>query len=469
MKNLLLFLLILFSIDVVIYGQISEFKPSGNLWGYCFGDYYYMTHSDSLGRGAGNVQYKPYSTTSTLNGITGVTVTPTLNAAGDITKVTLVTTKSDLLASGTNNFKSANAFQLRRFYLGYDYNFAPKFTAYAVLADEQDLDASGYNAIYLKFAYVKWTEIFPMTNLMAGQLVTPTYAPGAFTTEPLMGYRAIERTIIDMHNNDNVSDLGIELEGNLWKKASTDSLKPNLIGYIAEFGNGNNAKPAIVGFKDIRVTVYSSLLSQKLTFGIYGDFHTVALSPLTQMEHMYKAYFNFKSKLFKIGSEIFTQDWTNSVQLSSGVWRDCQMFGWSVYTSGKILENLNYFARLDIYNPDIRYHNSNIYVSVPSIITPSYTQTQTVTTTLAPFSLTASPISQAAVFSRQTFYTIALDYTPTKRFHIMPNIWVDDFKSLVNVPSGASHAKFDYDFVPRITFYYIFNSSKKVQNNGMDN
>jgi len=73
------------------------------------------------------------------------------------------------------------------------------------------------------------------------------------------------------------------------------------------------------------------------------------------------------------------------------------------------------------------------------------------------------------VFSKQTFYTLGLDYTPVKRVHIMPNIWVTDFKSLVNVPSTATHANFDYDFVPRVTFYYLFNSSKSVNNNGMDN
>ncbi len=243
MKKLIVSLLCVSLFFMAIKAQNSDFKPSGSLWGYCFGDYYYMAHADSLGRGAGNVQYKPYSTTSTLNALSGVTATSTVNSTGDITKVTLANTKGNLLGSGTNNFTKANAFQIWRFYLGYDYQFAPKFTGYAVVADEQDLDLSGYNTIYLKFAYIKWAEIFPLTNLLIGQLVTPTYAPTPFGTEPLMGYRAIERTIIDMHNNDNVSDLGIELEGNLWCGASGDSIKPNLVGYIAEIGNGSNAKP----------------------------------------------------------------------------------------------------------------------------------------------------------------------------------------------------------------------------------
>lgn len=439
MKNLLLFLLILFSIEFVIYGQTSEFKPSGNLWGYVFGDYYYMAHTDSLGRGAGNVQYKPYS--------------PSNNT--------------------TSNATSANAFQIRRLYLGYDYQFAPKLTGYMVLAHEQNLDANGYNTTYLKFAYVKWSDIFPMNNLIIGQLVTPTYAPVPFGTEPLMRYRAIERTIIDMHNNDNVSDLGVELEGNIWRGTSCDSFRPNIIGYMIEFGNGNNAKPENDGYKTIRVNIYASIMQQKITLGLNSNFNTVVLSPVTQTEHLYKGYFNFKANKFSIGTEVFTQYWTNSAKLSvstptNPVFKDVVMFGWSGFMSGKILENLNFFARLDIYNPDILYHNSDTYTSVPSIILPAYIQSGTVTTVTSPFVLNANQINQAAVFSRQIFYTLALDYTPVKRFHIMPNIWADNFKSLVNVPSRAAHAKFDYDFVPRLTFYYIFNTAKNVYNNGMD-
>ncbi len=478
MKKLLISLLSAFALGAFAFAQSSEFKPSGNLWGYTFGDYYYMAHSDSLGRGAGNVQYKPYSTTSTLNAITGVSATTTANAAGDLTKITLATTKTNLFGSGTNNYTGANAFQIRRFYLGYDYNFAPKFTAYAVLADEQDLDESGYNTVYLKYAYVKWSGFFLKQNLLIGQQTTPSFATTPFGTEPLWGYRSIERTVMDMHNNDASSDLGVSLEGNLWKGFSGDSLKPNLVGYMLQVGNNNSAKPANNGYKKVRYTVYTSLLQQQLTLGIYGDFWTINTANQTtpsQLGHTFKFYANYKTKLFKIGTELFDQTWGQCAQLSTSTpanpqFRDVEIFGWSIFASGKILENLNIFARLDVYNPDVRYHNSDVYTAITGApIVPSYVMSQTLTTSLSTFSLAATPVSQAMVFSMQTFYTVGLDYTPVKRFHIMPNIWVDDFKSLVNVPSGATHAAKDYDFVPRVTFYYLFNGSKSVNNNGMDN
>ena len=37
--------------------QDADFKPSGNVYGYVFGDYAYKTHNDTLQRGGGNVQY----------------------------------------------------------------------------------------------------------------------------------------------------------------------------------------------------------------------------------------------------------------------------------------------------------------------------------------------------------------------------------------------------------------------------
>ncbi len=472
-------IVLLFVILNNINGQKTDFKPSGNLWGYVYGDYYYVGHSDSLGRGAGNVQYKPFSTTSTLNSITGVSATTTSNASGDVTSIKLASTKSDILGSGTNNYTSANAFQIRRFYLGYDYQFTPKLTAYTLVADEQNLDESGYNTLFLKYAYIKWLNIFPNSNLLIGQQGTPSFVTPAFATEPLWGYRSIERTIMDMHNNDAAVDLGVSVEGLVWKGFSGDSIKPDIFGYFLQFGNGNSVKPENDGFKNLRLSLYTSLMQQKLTLGFYTDFHTASLSPVTEMVHTYKGYISYRTRKFRIGTEMFTQDWFNGAQLSTStvanpVFRDVQMFGWSVFLSGKIVENLNFFGRFDIYNPDIRYHNADTYTSVPSIITPSYVQTQTLTTSLSPFSITgATPtstvIDQAAVFSKQTFIALGFDYTPDKRFHIMPNIWLDDFKSLVNVPAGAVHANKDYDFVPRITFYYLFNQSKFLLNNGMDN
>ena len=56
----IIFVLLLFAAAGTIMAQkntkeIKDFKPSGKVWGYVFGDYYYKVHADSLNRG--NTQY----------------------------------------------------------------------------------------------------------------------------------------------------------------------------------------------------------------------------------------------------------------------------------------------------------------------------------------------------------------------------------------------------------------------------
>jgi hypothetical protein len=332
----------------------------------------------------------------------------------------------------------------------------------------------------LKYANVKWSNFLPNQNLVIGQYTTSSFAATPFGTEPLWGYRSVERTIMDMHNMDASSDLGVALDGYLWKGLSGDSIKPNVIGYSLQMGNGNSAKPESDIFKKYRLSIYTSLLQQKLTIGVYGDIYTASNSPVISRVSTYKGYISYKTKKFKIGTEVVTENWSNGATLYTKAHQDVQVFGWSIFCSGKILENLNFFARLDIFNPDINYHASDTVhslVSAPAgIIKPSYLPVASVTATTPAAQnyvyytnkATSTQIAQAAIFSRQIFYTLGLDYTVDKRFHIMPNIWVTDFKSLVNIP-GATHANFDYDFVPRVTFYYLFNGSKSVNNNGMDN
>jgi len=469
-KTLLTIFSMILAVCTLSAQDSKPFTPSGNLYGYGFGDYYYMQHSDSLGRGAGNLQYKPYSTTSALNvsiptGVTDVTTLTGTPPTSATTTSTLSNTSKNILSSGTNNNTNANAFQVRRVYLGYDYNFAPNFMASTLLADEQNLDASGQNTVYLKYAYFKWSNVLPksknLLNIIVGQQPTPSFAT-PYGTEQLWGYRSVERTIMDIHNNDSSTDLGLGLTGDLWHGMSKDSLKPNLIGYFLQIGNGNGAKPENDHYKTLRYNFYAALMQQKLTIGIYGDFHTTAIGAVNQSVHTFKGYVNYNAGKFKIGSEVYSQIYVNGAKLSTGTYENANVFGWSGFLSGKISKMVNYYARVDLYNPDTKYNKTSTYSSAPSVMTPQYTTTGSV------YSIGSSAVSQAAVFSKQTFYTVGLDFTPMNRVHIMPNLWFTQFNSLVNLPSAAKNAKSDYDCVPRITFYYLFNGSKKVSNNGMD-
>lgn len=95
----------------------------GQLWGLAFGDYAYVPHGDSAGRGNGNVQYKG-------------------------------------LGSAASPTQNANAIEIRRAYLGYDYVINNKFSATALLAYEGNADANNNRTFYLKNIYVTWKNIF---------------------------------------------------------------------------------------------------------------------------------------------------------------------------------------------------------------------------------------------------------------------------------------------------------------------
>src|ERR1035441_1394275 len=103
MKKQFFILLICAGITISTYSNAQEdFKPSGNLWGYVFGDYANKTHNDSLQRGGGSVQYRGTNALSSANTVAN---------------------------NGEAVNTQTNAFQIRRVYLGYDYQLTRNISA----------------------------------------------------------------------------------------------------------------------------------------------------------------------------------------------------------------------------------------------------------------------------------------------------------------------------------------------------
>ncbi len=206
-----------------------EGKAAGKsgFWGYAFGDYSYMAKGDSAGRGT-KQQYKGLGESNA--------------------------------ASGSTQNKNPNAFEIRRAYLGYDYSINSHFSAYALLAYEGDQDVSDNRTVYMKYMYVKWKNIFKNSDLKLGQQATNSFA-SAYNTEPLMGYRASEKTIMDMHGVDGSSDMGLTLEGRIWTAHAMDTSKvPLFIGYSLMIGNNSGNNP-VAGFTGNATSLSGSTLS----------------------------------------------------------------------------------------------------------------------------------------------------------------------------------------------------------------
>lgn len=366
----------------------SAFKAnspnSGRLWGYSFADFYYKGHADTLNRGGGN-QY------------TGVP-------------------------------KGRNAFQIRRLYLGYNYNISKKFSA-EVLLEASNGGTSGDAltdnklAFYIKLANLRIKDIWKGTDLVLGQVVPPDFV---MSSEPIWGYRSIEKTILDKLGVPSF-DLGATLQGKFDPKKGD-------FGYDVMVGNGTGAKPEGDKYKWFYGDVWGKFLDKKLYVDLYMDYNR--MDPIMAMKHSrstIKGFVAYTVPKLTVGVEAYTNRLQNDNQATEIATDNVNVLtvqakGISIFTHGPIVKDkLNFFARFDALNPDNKIDNSkyNKYVGNTSGFNDPSTKEQ--------------------------FITAGLDFTPVKNVHLMPNIWYNKYTN-----QGFASKYNSYDLVYRLTFYYVF-------------
>ncbi|MEO6070855.1 MAG: hypothetical protein ABIN57_12570 [Chitinophagaceae bacterium] len=372
----------------------SSFKPNGNLWGYSFGDFYYKAHTDALNRGGAN-QY------------TGIE-------------------------------KGRNAFQFRRIYLGYNYNIHPKFSAELLLAAEDniatksglvsgDLTSNGKFTFFIKYAYIRWKNIWKGTDLVVGQSATPAFS---LVEEPIWGYRSIERTISDIRRMPSY-DLGVSLQGKFDPEVGN-------YGYNLMVANGSGAKPEANKFKHFYGDVFAKFLDKKIVLSLFADYERIKWQQnFHHSRNMVKGFAAYTTPAFTIGVEAFAgrglQDVVGVRKGTGGILKDTLTLyskGISTFVRGTLVKDkLAYFARVDNYQPNKKY-NENRYDNYDGL-----------TSTYEPN-------------NNERFATAGLDFTPIKNVHFMPNVWYNQYKSARSDASGS--AKKDHDLVYRVTFYYVY-------------
>jgi len=392
--------------------------PGGNFWGYGFGDYAYVQHGDSAGRGT-DIQYK------------------------------------GLGSAANGNHQSA--IELRRLYLGYNVNINKKFSAYAVLEYQGDYDVNNNRTVYLKYAYFKWSDIFKNSDLKIGQQPTNSWST-AYNTEALCGYRSIEKTIMDMHKLDFPADMGVMLEGKLWKDRTIDTTHlPAFIGYSVMVGDnsGNTPVPLFTNAgtaanqtsdkcKKYRINLFVNTLNSGLTIGGYYDYINYGNVPYKNSSKIWqdaastiKGYAVYNQKWFGVGFEYIIQTNKNGetevfkAGTGTGDTTNAAQSGISIFAHGTIIQKrLNIFGRFDEYLPDAKY---------------AYNANETFTSRLQP-----------GTTWKEIFISGGFDWSPTddKRVHFMPNIW---YYGIANEnTSVAGDAKYDFYLIYRLTFLFAF-------------
>jgi hypothetical protein len=362
----------------------AEFKPSGKLWGYVFGDYAYRMKVNTVKMS--DVQY-------------GATTT---NSSGSTFNT-------------PNNYSS---FDFRRIYLGYDYEISKTFSASVLTAYEGSQNVSdGSRGLYIKAANLKWKNIFHNADLVIGQSSTPTFAT---TSEPVWGYRSLEKTIMDMHKIGGSNDLGISLQGKFNDAGD--------YGYTVMIGNGSGAKVESDKYKKLYGDVWGKFLDKKIIVDLGADNEMSQHSPYQKSKTTFKAFLAYQTTAFTVGAEMFTQiQKNNTIYTNSSAVKDttnANASGISVFAKGVITPKLSFVVRYDYFNPDTKFDSKNTYsATYPSAFTES-------------------------------FALAALDYAPMKNVHIMPNIWYNHYKNRDVALNGLDSKS--NDVVARLTLYYIF-------------
>lgn len=386
----------------------GEFKPYGKVTGYAFGDYAYKVHADSA-TAYGNVNGKPFTVPGTGNG----------------------STQYQALKQGYNSFN------LRRIYLGYNYYISERFETQLTLAHESgnesntttdpSLTSDGKRSVYIKYANLKWKNIYKNADLVIGQQMTPTFAT---LSEKIWAYRSIEKTVADMRGISSSTDLGVGLFGKFDKDGN--------YGYDVLIANGQGAKlqPLNNAFKKYYTSLYAYFLNKKVVVQVNYEYQTInaigatsTVDAYKQSKSLYKGFVAYNTPKFTVGIEAYTQMWKNYVTAKGDKSPSMSIndLGLSLFLKGSVItDKLNYFARYDMINPDTKYDDA--------------------------FAYSASYDAR----NKQSFITAGLDFMPAKNVHIMPNIWFNTYTNQQSVPSLTGSAASDYDLVARLTFHYIF-------------
>ena len=405
------------------YGKdtVTPFKPHGVLWGAAFGDLAYKGNADNLNRGA--------------NQYTGTPI-------------------------------NANLAQWRRIYLGYTYDISEKFTADFLLSAENDyqsgvlgqttngdLLANNKFSPFVKWANLRWKNIWKGTDLVLGQGNTPAIGinpRNTQTSEEVWAYRSIEKTVSDIRGTP-VYDMGASLQG--WFESKGN------FGYDVMVANGQAARPETDQYKWFYADVYAKFLNKRIVIDLYQDYERLNWGVYTKGpngawyhdRNMTKLFAAWNTPKLTVGFEGLMTTLLGDVKITgkdgNTYYATTKALDMSFFVRGRIISNskgealLDFFARYDNYDPSGNLDN---------IVNNSNTKSYTATT--AAYDPT----------TKEQFLVAGLDYSPVKKVHIMPNFWLNTYNSSVSATTANEGMNPNIttnkgtDAVWRLTFYYIY-------------
>lgn len=291
----------------------EEFKPSGKVWGYAFGDFFYKAASDTMVRW-GDAEY-------------------------------------------ARNKKEDFRFTFRRIYLGLDYNISPKLSTKLLLENnDAPVTGDGRRTVYIKQMFLEWKDVIPRGKILLGLHSTPSWSPVA---EKVWGYRQVEKTIMDFRKLGSAVDMGVSLIG------AIDSA--GVFEYWFMLATGTSTKPEDNSLKKTSGALTVKLLNKKLVINLYGDYEDISRMNGLKSNISFKGFIGYESSLITAGIEvpyIMRKDAKRNTATATADTTDVTPFGFTVFVKGPIIKDKLYaFARYDNYNNDQNYKTGDVMIS----------------------------------------------------------------------------------------------------------
>ncbi|MCB2205432.1 hypothetical protein KQI65_11850 [bacterium] len=245
--------------------------------------------------------------------------------------------------------KDMNGVQFRRIYITTDYAINSTFsTRFRLEADQSAKASNGKISVFVKDAFLKWKGVFAGSDLVVGMSPTPAFS----VSEDAWGYRALEKTIMDLNKVVSSRDLGIDLKGKLDGSG--------MVRYWLKFGNNSGNTPETDKYKR-----YYGMVQVKPTdefqFTLYADYASspqVSDSISNTMKDngalVTAGFVNYKVKdSFSVGVEGFYKSHANNYYAASGEELTAQAgFGVSAFAWVALSEDFRLVGRYDTYDPN---------------------------------------------------------------------------------------------------------------------
>jgi len=265
--------------------------------------------------------------------------------------------------------QNRNGFQFRRAYFTYDRDLSEKFAVrFRLEMNSPDFGRTDQLTPYIKHAYLRWNNLIPQSKLSFGLVSTPTWQ----VSEEVWGYRAVEKTIMDLRRVTGSADFGIAWEGKFTKTGA--------LNYHVLVANGSGTRGETDQNK--RVFFNVPIKIQNAYFIVpYFDYEDAAND---KSKNTIALFAGLQKPRFHGGIEIY-QRTSNKAVANIG---DKTENGFSVFGAVKTTEKVKLLARYDVYDPNTDLDDDG-----------------------------------------NTFIIAGLDFAPEKNVNIIPNVKIENYQA----------------------------------------